>query len=134
MNATLIRLIRYGLVGMALNLTGYVIYLVVTWLGPGPKTTMTTLYGIGALMGFFGHRRLAFDYHGGLYSSALRYTLAHLCGYGLNFGLLYLFVDILGYPHQIVQATAIFVVAGFLFLVFNFVVFPQSDGAAKQKG
>lgn len=126
MKATLVRLLRYGLVGVALNCAGYLIYLTITWLGAGPKTTMTALYVIGAVMGYFGHRRLAFSYRGGIYSSALRYGLAHLCGYGLNFVLLCTFVDGMGYPHQIVQGTAIFIVAGFLFLCFNFIVFPRS--------
>jgi putative flippase GtrA len=124
MRETLIRLMRYGLVGMALNCAGYLIYLIITWLGADPKATMTALYVIGAVMGFFSHRRLSFSYRGGIYSSAPRYGLAHLCGYGLNFALLYVLVDLMGYPHQIIQAAAIFIVAGFLFLCFNFLVFP----------
>lgn len=133
MRETLIRLLRYGLVGIALNCVGYLIYLIITWLGAGPKATMTALYIIGAVMGYFSHRRLAFSYRGGIHSSALRYGLAHVCGYGLNFTLLYVLVDLLGYPHQIVQAVAIFIVAGFLFLCFNYLVFPQATRALRQR-
>lgn len=133
MRATLVRLLRYGLVGVALNCAGYLIYLTLTWLGAGPKATMTALYVVGAVMGYFSHRRLAFSYRGGVYSSAVRYGLAHLCGYGLNFALLYGLVDLMGYPHQLVQAAAIFIVAGFLFVCFNFVVFPQTVYDVKNK-
>lgn len=119
-----VRLFRYGLVGIALNCAGYLVYLMLTGLGSGPKATMTVLYVVGMVMGYFGHRRLAFRYRGGVYSSAARYGLAHLCGYGLNFALLYVLVDRVGYPHQIVQGAAIFIVAGFLFLCFNFMIFP----------
>jgi hypothetical protein len=42
------RLIRYGLVGAASNLAGYLVYLAVTSLGTPPKVTMTLLYGVGA--------------------------------------------------------------------------------------
>lgn len=126
MKETLVRLVRYGLVGVTLNFAGYLVYLFITWLGAGPKTTMSALYFVGAIMGYFSHRRLAFSYRGGVYSSAVRYGLAHFCAYGLNFVLLYGLVDLMGYPHQIVQGVAIFIVAAFLFLCFNFVVFPQS--------
>jgi len=123
---TLTRLIRYGVIGLALNFSGYLLYLGLTWLGAGPKTTMTLLYAVGAVAGYFSHRKLAFSYGGSVVGSAIRYGVAHLCGYGLNFALLYILVDRLGYPHQVIQGLAIFMVAGFLFLCFNFVVFPQS--------
>ena len=37
--------------------------------------------------------------------------------------MLYLFSDQLGYPHQVVQAVAIFVVARILYLLFRYYVF-----------
>lgn len=127
---TFVRLLRYGIVGLALNFAGYLLYLALTWLGAGPKTTMTVLYAVGAFMGYFSHRRLAFSYGGSLLGSALRYGIAHLCGYGLNLALLYILVDRLGYPHQVVQAGAIFIVAAFLFVCFNFLVFPQKGASS----
>ena len=63
------------------------------------------------------------------FGSAVRYCVAHLCGYGLNFALLYILVDRLDYPHQWIQAGAIFVVAAFLFICFYFLVFPSTRGA-----
>ena len=125
--AMFIRLIRYGLVGLAVNLAGYLVYLLVTWVGVGPKMTVTALYGTGATLGYFGHRRLSFNHGGNMLASSLRYGIAHTCGYALNLLLLYVFVDELGYPHQLVQAAAIFVVAAFLFVCFNFLVFPQEQ-------
>lgn len=131
---TLTRLMRYGMVGLALNFAGYLLYLALTWLGIGPKTTMTLLYAVGAVTGYFGHRKLAFSYGGSVLGSAARYCLAHLCGYGLNFALLYILVDRLNYPHQWIQAGAIFVVAAFLFICFNFLVFPSTRAATAQGG
>lgn len=124
---TLIRLIRYGVVGLTLNFAGYMLYLGLTWAGSGPKTTMTMLYAVGAIAGYFGHRKLAFSYNGRVLSSAVRYGIAHLCGYGLNFLLLYILVDRLGYPHQVIQAGSILIVAAFLFFCFNFLVFPKAE-------
>lgn len=129
MSVTFARLMRYGLVGIALNVAGYTLYLLVTWLGLGPKTTMTVLYFLGVVIGYFGNRRFAFGY-GGSHSASLRYGVAHLCGYGLNFAVLHVFVEQFGFPHQIVQAVAIVLVAGFLFLSFNAFVFPRNDRQA----
>jgi putative flippase GtrA len=117
------QLIRYGLVGVASNLTIYFVYLLITYLGVEPKIAMTLVYIIGASMGFIGNRKWTFAHRGDSTSAALRYVLAHLFGYLLNFLILVTFVDRLGYSHQWVQAAAIIVVAGFLFVIFKFFVF-----------
>lgn len=127
MKALIGRLVRYGLVGVVINVAGYLMYLLITWLGLGPKTTMSLLYGTGIALGYNGNRRFAFSYEGNYSASLVRYLFAHLCGYGLNFGLLHVFVDHLGYPHQIVQAIAIGIVAAFLFLSLNTFVFPRAS-------
>ncbi len=116
-------LLRYALVGLAVNAGGYAIYLLATWLGAGPKSTMSVLYVAGAAAGYFGHRRWAFAHRGGILASALKYVLAHVLGYGLNFFMLAFFVDRMGYPHQLIQAAAILVVALFLFVAFRYFAF-----------
>ena len=119
------QLIRYGLVGMVSNITIYIVYLLITYFGVEPKTAMTLVYIIGASIGFVGNRKWTFAHRGDPASAALRYVLAHLLGYLLNFLILYIFVDHLGYAHQGVQAMAILIVAGFLFVIFKFFVFRE---------
>lgn len=116
---------RYALVGLLSNAFGYGIYLIVTWLGASPKAAMSLLYFAGAALGFFGNRLWAFAHHGKAWPSLLRYGISHSLGYGLNFALLHIFVDKMNYPHQLVQAVAIAVVAVFLFVSFRFFVFPK---------
>lgn len=130
--ATVRRLVRYGLVGIATNLAGYALYLVVTHVGLGPKLTMTLLYVAGATFGYVGNRQWAFRHTGSVLHSSTGYVLAHAGGYLLNFALLHVFVDRLGYPHEIVQGFAILLVAGYLFLVLNLLVFKgeKAGGAA----
>ncbi len=118
-------LIRYGLVGLASNVTIYFAYLLITYLGVEPKKAMTLVYTLGASIGFIGNRKWTFAHRGKATSAALRYILAHLFGYMLNFLILYTFVDRLGYPHQWVQAVAIIVVAVFLFIIFKYFVFRE---------
>jgi putative flippase GtrA len=120
-------MLRYGMVGLVLNAAGYAVYLLATWLGAGPKSTMSVLYGVGAAAGYVGHRRWAFSYRGSVPASFLKYALVHVVGYGLNFLLLAYFADHLGYPHQLIQAIAIGVVTLFLFVAFRYFAFPQSS-------
>jgi putative flippase GtrA len=127
------RLIRYGVVGAASNLAGYVVYLALTGLGAPPKVTMTLLYGVGAALGYVGQRNVTFSHKGSVLGSGLRYLLAHGCGYAINLGILIIFVDRMGYPHQWVQAIALFVVAAFLFLAFKYFVFPEAPASTPRK-
>lgn len=117
------QLLRYGLVGIAVNLAGYLVYLLITLVGVTPKITVSILYPLGALAGFWGNRQLTFMHRGSLLGSAGRYIVAHCLGYFLNLALLFVFVDRLGFAHQWVQAAAVIIVAGYLFLAFKFYVF-----------
>lgn len=122
-----VQLARYGLVGVSSNLAGYLAYLLVTHWGVEPKKAMTLLYIVGATIGFIGNRQWAFAHKGALLSSGIRYIIAHLGGYLINLFILLTLSDWLGYPHQWVQAAAIVIVAGFLFLVFKCFVFPRIE-------
>ena len=122
------QLLRYSLVGVATNLALYSFYLLITYLGMEPKKAMTISYVVGASIGFIGHRQWTFAHKGAWLGSGTRYCIAHFCGYLINFIILLTFVDKLGYSHQWVQAVAIFVVAGFLFVTFRYFVFPHDRG------
>ncbi|WP_340122055.1 GtrA family protein [Methylobacter svalbardensis] len=121
----MLQLIRYGLIGVASNTAIYFVYFLLTYLGVEPKSAMTLVYIIGASIGFVGNQKWTFAHRGDSSSAALRYVLAHLFGYLLNFLILFTFVDRLGYAHQWVQAVAIIIVAGFLFIVFKYFVFRE---------
>lgn len=120
--------VLYGVIGLASNLVGYAAYLVLTHMGSDPKLAMSLLYAIACSIGFFGNRRWTFDHQGNVLGSALRFLAAHFLGYLMNLSILVVFVDRLGYPHQAVQAVAIFVVAAFLYVAFRWFVFPRKMG------
>ncbi len=125
------QLLRYGLVGVVSNLTIYFVYLLITYLGVEPKKAMTLVYVVGTFIGFVGNRKWTFAHRGAPTLTVVRYAIAHLLGYLLNFTILFTFVDRLGYAHQVVQAVAIVVVAGFLFVIFKYYVFPKANPATK---
>ena len=117
--------LKYGLVGIASNSLGYLLFFLITHWDVEPKTAMTLLYVVGASIGFIGNRQWAFAHDGTLLWAGTRYFIAHIFGYLINFLILLVFVDRLKYPYLWVQAAAIFVVAGFLFVIFKYFVFPK---------
>lgn len=116
---------RYAVVGILNNLRGYLTYLLLTWLWLDPKVAVSLMYPLGAFFAYFGHARYSFSYVGSKFMGAIRYFFAHLVGYLSNIGILYLLSDKLGYPHQLVQLLAITMVAGLLFILFRYFVFPR---------
>ncbi len=120
------QIIRYGVVGVLNNLLGYLIYLLITFYWLDPMVAVSLLYPVGAITAYFGHSKYAFSYQGKNTHALVRYIIAHLIAYGVNILMLYILWDKLKLPHQIVQAVAIFVCAGVLFLLFRYFVFPHS--------
>ncbi len=114
------QLLRFTAVGVANNVIGYLMYLVITHLGAAPKLAMTVLYGVGAFMGFVGNKKYTFAHQGGLIVTGRRYFMAHGIGYLINLAIQIIMVDHLGYAHQLAQAFGICVVAVFLFIVFKY--------------
>jgi len=121
--ATMGQVVRYGVVGVLNNLLGYLIYLFVTWLWLEPIVAVSLMYPIGAVTAYFGHAKYTFGYLGRTSQGIFRYIIAHLTGFGVNVALLFVLSDLLGYPHQLVQAVAIVTVAGILYLLFRYFVF-----------
>ena len=116
----------YAMIGVLTNVLGYAVYLILTYLWGAPKLTMTALYFVGASIGFLANRRFTFRHDGVIGVAGVRYLLAQFAGYLVNLVLLLLFVDWFDFPHRIVQAIAIVVVAIFLFVVLRVFVFAPS--------
>ncbi|CAM3884189.1 GtrA-like protein [compost metagenome] len=119
---SLTQFIRYGIVGVTSNGLIYLGYLLMINAGSGKKLSMTFMYLIGAAFGFFANHNWTFM-SGINRGAVLRYVQMHVIGYLLNFLLLLIFSDLLGYPHQAVQAVAIAVVALYGFLACKYFVF-----------
>lgn len=123
MRSTFIQLLRYGIIGVLSNAVGYLLYLAITAAGLEHKLTMTLLYVIGVAQTFIFNKRWTFR-HNGMYRPVLiRYCISYAFGYAVNLLALYMLVDCLGYPHQIVQGMMIVALAAMLFLLQKFWVF-----------
>lgn len=121
---------RFGVVGIVSNAMLYGLYLLLTAAGLGPKSAMSLIYVLGLSQTFVFNRRWSFTHRGGAGGALGRYLASYAFGYLLNFAILWLAVDRFGWPHQWVQAAAIVVVAGCMFLLCRHWVFaPEARDA-----
>jgi len=120
---------RYVVVGLASNAFIYAIYIVLTYLGIGPKLAMTLLYGVGVLQTFVFNKNWSFRFDGAATPALARYAMAYGAGYAINFLALVVLVDRAGLPHMWVQGVMILVVALMLFLLQRHWVFRRRSGS-----
>lgn len=125
------QLLYYGVIGILTNLSWYAIYLLITSFDTEPKLVMTLIYLCGATTSYFANRKWTFQHTGDWLNSIIPYMIAHVMGYTLSFLILLVFVDHYHYPHQWVQGFAVFLVAGFLFIIFKFFVFSENSNNSK---
>lgn len=119
---------RYAIVGVSTNLIAFLVYLGLTRLSFDPKLAMAFVYIAAATLSYFGNARYTFSYEGRTSSGLIRFVAAHALGFCFNLLLLFVFVDLLAFPHEIVQFSAIFAVAGLLFLLMRYFVFRKREG------
>lgn len=123
------QIIRYGIVGTLNNSLGYFIYLLMTYFWLEPEIAITVLYPVGATIAYFGHSKYSFSYQGAKRHALWRYIVAHFISYGVNLLMLYILWEKFKFPHQAVQAAAIFICAGTLFLLFKYFVFHHQNSS-----
>lgn len=121
--ATRGQFVRYAAVGLVSNLVLYLAYLGLTLAGIESKLAMTMLYALGVAQTFVFNKRWSFRHDGAHGPAFVRYCLTYGVGYLLNLTALFILVDVVGYPHQIVQGVMVLVLAVLLFVLQKFWVF-----------
>jgi putative flippase GtrA len=115
--------LRYAVVGLASNAILYAAYLALTGMGMEVKLAMTLLYALGVAQTFFFNKNWSFRHSGTHGPAFVRYCISYGLGYVVNLAALFVLVDRLGYPHQIVQGAMVLSIAVMLFLLQKFWVF-----------
>lgn len=118
---------RFIFVGAFNNIILYVAYIYITFLGVDHKYAMTLVYIVGVMIGFMLNRKWTFKYDGHINKAFLKYFFLYMWGYIINLGALFLMVDILYYPHQIVQLVVSILLAIMFFLLQRFWVFSKLE-------
>lgn len=119
---------RFVAVGVGLNASLYVAYLLLTWLGMGHEAAMTITFCLGALLGFFFNRNLTFRHRGDYRAALLRFMECYAILYMINFAALWFFAGRMGIAHQIVQGGAVLVIALLAFVLQRYWVFRPTTG------
>lgn len=115
--------VRYGVVGLISNSVLYAAYLGITNFGMDSKLTMSVLYALGIIQSFGFNKRWSFRYGENWSPAFTRYCVVYGVGYLFNLAALFVFVDMLRYPHQIVQGILMLTLAALLFVLQKFWVF-----------
>ena len=115
--------VRYAFIGIMTNVTGYLLYLWLTFRGLDPKAAATLSFAWGVAAGFVLNRSWTFRDGGHPRRTLPYYIAAYSIAYAANILGLYVFVDILRYRHEIVQVLLILSLACCLFLAQKFWIF-----------
>ena len=115
--------LRFVVVGLLSNVLLYLGYLGLTLAGIEPKLAMTLLYITGVAVTFHFQRRWTFRDWGNRNQAFSRYCTSYTLGYVINLIALFVFVNRLGYPHEIVQGSMLLILALAQFLVQKFWIF-----------
>lgn len=110
------QMLRFLAVGAFTNISLYIVFLVLAWMGFDHKIAMTLVYICGVIIGFTLNRNWTFKHNGHISHGFVKYSLLYLFGYELNLLGLYSLVDIAEYPYQIIQ----FLISMLLAVMFYF--------------
>ena len=121
--STAVEILRFGAVGLASNALLYLLYLAATAVGIEPKVAVTLIYLVGVLQTFVLNKRWTFQHEGRVRRTAARYWVAYTLAYAANMVLLFIFVDMAGFDHRVVQGILIAVIGLVLFALQKYWVF-----------
>ena len=120
--------VRYGAVGVANTLIGYLIILAALWLGAGDYLANALGYGLGLWFAYLLHRRWTFQVaHKRSLAEIVRFYVSAGISYAANIGFL-TFARSLGYvDHPVAQLAAMGVYSVTFLLIVNVWVFAHPD-------
>ena len=113
----------FSVVGLCSNIVGYTAYLFLAEALLDPRLAVAILYPVGVIISYTGNKRFTFNQKNQVFSRGVRYFAVYGFGYFLNLLLIIWLVETLGYPHQIVQAIAVFLCAVTCFIMLRIFVF-----------
>ena len=125
------QLLRFGFVGIASNGVLYVFYLAMTNQAIDHKVAMTIAYVLGVIQTFVLNKKWSFEDKGSGPKSFLRYVWVYVLIYVFGLSFLAILVDVIGFPHQIVQGINIIVCGVLSFALQKYWVFNQPVLARK---
>lgn len=125
--------VRYIVVGLTMNIFGFLLFVLITTLGVSPVLTISILYPLYIGLAFCLNKYWSFNHKGNTSTSAIRYLIAYAGCYALNVVMLKFFSGYLGYSHLVVQVIAVMIIALLLFLTQKLWVFRVQSNSVHYK-
>lgn len=117
-------LARFALVGLATNGLGFMVYVLLTNHLMTPLVTLSILYPLSIIVSYKSHRRLSFKKpSSGNTRRFSSFAKGQIACYFLNLAVLYIFVELFGFSHLVVQAATVIMIGTLLFLINRIYVF-----------
>jgi len=105
---------------------GFLTYLFLTSINIDPKIAVSLIYMSFLIIGFFLHKKYSFI-NSIKYPSISKFLIVHISAFLINLISIYFMVDIYGFKHQYVQVIMVILVAIYLYLMLNKVVFRKNN-------
>ncbi|MDA8952418.1 GtrA family protein [Pseudomonadales bacterium] len=118
-------ILRYIVVGITVNLSGYLGYLLLTYWGAEPKLAITLMFASFLPLSFYWHNRFTFSRHNNAFKAKIHFVVLNVSVYLLNLALIYLLVDLLGFGHQWIQLLITFFMAVLVYVILKFFIFKK---------
>lgn len=103
--------------GLIVNGFGFLLYLLLVFLGVEHKKSASVLYVLGVLASYFINKRFVFYSRSSMRVNFPRLIVSLLAGYTLNIAVLYVFVDLYNFSPGVIQFFSIGLVAVYFYLV-----------------
>ena len=100
----------YILIGIFLNISLYILFVVLIFFGIESKITISLCYALGLTFSFLLNKTFTFSNNSKTWKQLMRYLFLILCLYILNLFLLFLFVDKMSKSPTLIQ--------GFIFISY----------------
>ena len=116
-------LFKYGITGIILNLSGYLTYIILTSYGIDPKLTVILIAPIFIFFTFIIQKNYIFYSKKKSFLIAINYLVLCVIGNLINIFFLYVFVDLLSFPHQIIQFLSMIIIGLMFYLCLKYYIF-----------
>lgn len=117
------QLVRYGVVGVGVNIMGYLAFLGMMAAGLHHQLAATLMFVLAVLASYLVNRNWSFQHKGRVGRSFANYAALYFAAWLLDVLVLWIFIDAMHYHYAIVQGLAIVGIALLLFLGQRYWVF-----------
>ena len=122
---------RYMGSGLFNTLVGFSVMFTLMWFGVSPFTSNIAGYAVGFVCGFILSKKIVFRSNGSFVAESIRYLIAFLIAFALNFMALHILLGPLQFPPVLAQIGAAVCYTGSMYILTRFFVFSSGLGSVK---